>query len=70
MPDPIRWGLDNLHPLSQMKTELVWAGKYDTSGRRVAILRYFGEQPLYPRGTPAGWRKNKDTPQRYTRRSA
>ena len=39
MPDPIRWGLDNPHPLSQMKTELVWAGKYDATGRRVAPVR-------------------------------
>jgi len=28
------WGPDNPHPLSQMKTELVWDGKYDEYGRR------------------------------------
>lgn len=25
----VRYGLDNPHPLSQLKTELVWDGKYD-----------------------------------------
>ena len=39
MPEPIRYGLDNPHPLSQMKTELVWAGKYDATGRKVAPVR-------------------------------
>lgn len=29
-----RWGLDNPHPLSQMKTELIWEGKYDEYGNR------------------------------------
>ncbi len=29
----------NPHPLSQMKTELVWQGKYDAYGRRTAPLR-------------------------------
>ena len=29
-----RWGPDNPHPLSTMKTELVWEGKYDEFGRR------------------------------------
>jgi DNA modification methylase len=28
------WGPDNPHPLSTMKTELVWDGKYDEYGRR------------------------------------
>ncbi len=28
------WGLDNPHPLSKMKTELVWEGKYDEYGNR------------------------------------
>jgi DNA modification methylase len=32
-------GLDNPHPLSHMKTELVWKGKYDKNGRRTAPLR-------------------------------
>ncbi len=36
MPDPMRYGLDNPHPLSQMKTGLIWAGKYDVAGRKVA----------------------------------
>src|SRR5258708_2848510 len=34
MPTPVRWGLDNPHPLSKMKTELVWEGKYDEYGNR------------------------------------
>jgi len=29
MPEALRWGPDNPHPLSRMKTELVWDGKYD-----------------------------------------
>jgi adenine-specific DNA-methyltransferase len=29
-----RWGPDNPHPLSTMKTELVWEGKYDEWGNR------------------------------------
>ncbi|MFH1976211.1 MAG: DNA methyltransferase [Pseudomonadota bacterium] len=29
-----RWGLDNPHPFSQMKTELIWEGKYDEYGNR------------------------------------
>lgn len=33
--DPARkWGPDNPHPLSTMKTELVWEGKYDEWGNR------------------------------------
>lgn len=31
---PIRYGPANPHPLSQLKTELVWDGKYDEYGRR------------------------------------
>jgi adenine-specific DNA-methyltransferase len=34
MPDPFRWGPDNPHPLSQMRTELVWEDKYDEYGRQ------------------------------------
>ena len=30
----VRWGPANPHPLSQLKTELVWDGKYDEHGRR------------------------------------
>jgi adenine-specific DNA-methyltransferase len=39
MPEPTRYGPDNPHPLSQMKTELIWAGKYDAAGRKVAPVR-------------------------------
>jgi len=28
MANNIRWGLDNPHPFSQMKTELIWEGKH------------------------------------------
>jgi hypothetical protein len=28
MADKIRWGLDNPHPFSQMKTELIWKGNF------------------------------------------
>jgi adenine-specific DNA-methyltransferase len=34
MSDPVHFGPDNPHPLSQMRTELVWEGKYDEYGRR------------------------------------
>ena len=34
MAEPVRWGPDNPHPLSKMKTELVWDGKYDEYGLR------------------------------------
>jgi hypothetical protein len=34
MPDNAGWGPGNPHPLSQMRTELVWEGKYDEYGRR------------------------------------
>jgi len=37
MADNIRWGLDNPHPFSQMKTELIWEGKYDEYGNRRAV---------------------------------
>ena len=33
----IRYGLDNPHPLSQLKTELVWEGKYDEYGNRRTV---------------------------------
>jgi adenine specific DNA methylase Mod len=39
MPDPIRYSLANPHPLSQLKTELIWAGKYDAAGRKTAPVR-------------------------------
>ncbi len=35
MTEKIRWGLDNPHPFSQMKTELIWEGKYDEYGNRI-----------------------------------
>jgi len=31
------WGLDNPHPLSQVKTELIWEGKYDEYGNRRTV---------------------------------
>lgn len=31
------WGPDNPHPLSKMKTELIWEGKYDEYGNRRPI---------------------------------
>jgi len=34
MPNEFHWGPANPHPLSLMKTELVWEGKYDEYGRR------------------------------------
>lgn len=37
MPDSIRWGPDNPHPLSQLRTELVWDGKYDEYGNRRSV---------------------------------
>ena len=37
MNNKIRWGLDNPHPFSQMKTELIWEGKYDECGNRRAV---------------------------------
>ena len=37
MSDSQPYGPDNPHPLSQMKTELVWEGKYDEYGNRRAV---------------------------------
>jgi len=37
MGEKIRYGLDNPHPLSQLKTELVWEGKYDEYGNRRTV---------------------------------
>ena len=31
------WGPDNPYPLSRMKTELIWEGKYDEYGNRDTI---------------------------------
>lgn len=36
-PNPSPWGPDNPHPLSRMKTELVWEGKYDEYGNRRTV---------------------------------
>ena len=33
MPEPI-YVLNNLHPFSQLKTDLVWEGKYSGYGKR------------------------------------
>lgn len=33
-PDVVRYGPNNPHPLSTLKTELVWEGKYDEYGNR------------------------------------
>ncbi len=37
MNNKIRWGLDNPHPFSKMKTELIWEGKYDEYGNRRTV---------------------------------
>ena len=37
MTNNIRWGLDNPHPFSQVKTELIWEGKYDEYGNRRTV---------------------------------
>ncbi|MFZ0276073.1 MAG: hypothetical protein WA254_19900 [Candidatus Sulfotelmatobacter sp.] len=34
VPASNRYGPDNPHPLSQLKTQLVWEGKYDEYGSR------------------------------------
>jgi adenine-specific DNA-methyltransferase len=36
-PPAVRYGPDHPHPLSQLKTELVWEGKYDEYGNRRAV---------------------------------
>jgi len=37
MTNNIRWGLDNPHPFSQIKIELIWKGKYDEYGKRRTV---------------------------------
>src|SRR5204862_8197856 len=37
MTEKPRFGLANPHPLSQLKTELVWDGKYDEDGNRRVV---------------------------------
>ena len=40
MTNNIRWGLDNPHPFSQMKAELIWEEKYDEYENRRTDVRY------------------------------
>ncbi len=40
------WGPDNPHPLSRMKTELVWEGKYDEYGNRRPVCLPASPLPL------------------------
>jgi len=40
------WGPDNTHPLSRMKTELVWEGKYDEYGNRRPVKLPTSPLPL------------------------
>ncbi len=40
------WGPDNPHPLSRMKTELVWEGKYDEYGNRRPVRLPTSPLPL------------------------
>ena len=40
------WGPDNPHPLSRMKTELVWEGKYDEYGNRRPVKLPASPLPL------------------------
>lgn len=42
----IAWGPDNPHPLSRMKTELVWEGKYDEYGNRRPVRLPVSPLPL------------------------
>jgi adenine-specific DNA-methyltransferase len=37
MSDKVRFGPANPHPLSQLKTDLVWEGKYDEYGNRRVV---------------------------------
>jgi len=50
MADNIRWGLDNPHPFSKMKTELIWEGKYDEYGNRRAVNVAGNAMPLHKIG--------------------
>jgi adenine-specific DNA-methyltransferase len=40
------WGHDNPHPLSQIKTELIWEGKYDEYGNRRQVEVAGADLPL------------------------
>jgi len=44
-PKP-KWGPDNPHPLSRIKTELIWEGKYDEYGNRRPIKLPTSPLPL------------------------
>jgi hypothetical protein len=43
---PAAWDAENPHPLSRMKTELVWEGKYDEYGNRRPIKLPASPLPL------------------------
>jgi adenine-specific DNA-methyltransferase len=43
---PVHYGPDNPHPLSQIRTELVWEGKYDEWGNRRAVDLAGSAMPL------------------------
>ena len=45
-PNPTPWGPDNPHPLSKLKTELVWEGKYDEYGNRRPVRLPASPLPL------------------------
>ena len=40
------WGPENPHPLSRMKTELIWEGKYDEYGSRRPVKLPASPLPL------------------------
>jgi hypothetical protein len=40
MANNIRYGLDNPHPFSQMKTELIWEGEY-YAGSFLKVLNWW-----------------------------
>jgi adenine-specific DNA-methyltransferase len=46
MVNNIRRGLDNPHPFSQMKTELIWEGKCDEYGNRRTVDIVGSAMPL------------------------
>ncbi len=41
-----QWGPENPHPLSRLKTELVWEGKYDEYGNRRPVKLPVSPLPL------------------------
>jgi adenine-specific DNA-methyltransferase len=46
MTEKVRFGPANPHPLSQLKTELVWEGKYDEYGNRRVVNIAGGSMPM------------------------